>query len=244
MMLARSLFKPHKQAPQCASVLGLVLAFCMLTSLCASASSVLAQSSDLLPSVSVVSPKLSTKDSLENKQKIQIITSKPEWKDLTQDQKLSLKPLADNWVYLGDAQKRKWLAISVNFQALAPVEQAKLHSRMNDWVSLSQQQRSQARLSFAQSKQLSQSHKAASWQAYQALSQDEKLKLGLTEKHKQIPGTGPSKPSERQKLALAPVKPQNQRPASSVVAASLVVDRNTLLPHALVLAEPSAPQKN
>ena len=236
-------FKIQSPSRNCVSLMALSLVFCILFSLSASASSVLAQGAYPSPLSAVASPAAPRKDSEHNKTKTQFISSKPDWTDLTAQQRLSLKPLADNWNYLEDIQKRKWIALSVNFQTLAPVEQEKLHSRMKDWVSLSQQQRTQARLSYAQSKQIAQSHKAATWQAYQALSQEEKTKLALTEKHKSAPGSATTKSSPRQKLALAPAKLQMQKPVASVVA-NLVVDRNTLLPHALVPTDSSAAQKH
>ena len=72
---------------------------------------------------------------------------------------------------LSEAQKRKWLALSAELPASMPrAEQAKLHSRMTEWAALSPQQRTQARLNFAETKQLSPDDKKAKWEAYQALS--------------------------------------------------------------------------
>ncbi|MFM6991176.1 MAG: DUF3106 domain-containing protein [Rhodoferax sp.] len=92
--------------------------------------------------------------------------AKPLWKDLTPAQQQSLKPLAANWSGINEGQKRKWIALSKNFPAKSPAEQAKLHSRMTEWVSLSQQQRTQARLNFAETKTLSPSEKTAQWNAF------------------------------------------------------------------------------
>ena len=52
---------------------------------------------------------------------------------------------------------------------MSGAEQAKLHSRMTEWAALSPQQRTQARLNFAETKQLSPDDKKAKWEAYQAL---------------------------------------------------------------------------
>lgn len=56
---------------------------------------------------------------------------------------------------MSEAQKHKWLEISRNYSALSPEGQATLKSRMNDWASLSPQQRAQARLNFGKTKELS-----------------------------------------------------------------------------------------
>ena len=93
-------------------------------------------------------------------------------------QQQALRPLARNWHELSEDHKRKWLEISKNYHALHPDEQAKLHSRMSEWVTLSQQQRTQARLNFGETKKLSPQEKAAKWEAYQALSAEEKTQAG------------------------------------------------------------------
>ena len=82
---------------------------------------------------------------------------------------------------MSEPQKRKWLEISKNYSALTPQGQATLNSRMNEWVALSPQQRAQARLNFGKTKELSRQltpeEKKAKWEAYQALSPEEKQKL-------------------------------------------------------------------
>jgi hypothetical protein len=164
-----------------------------------------------------------------------IDATKPEWSELTSTQKIALLPLRDNWRYLGDTSKRKWIALSNNFQSMAPAEQVKLHARMNDWVALSQQQRMEARLNFAQSKLLPQSHKSATWEAYQALSPEEKKRLAHAEKEKKSSTSAGLKSSQKPKLMRAPVKILARQPQPAVVSAKLILDRHTLLlrPHDL-----------
>jgi hypothetical protein len=163
--------------------------------------------------------------------------TKPEWNELTASQKLALQPLSENWRYLGDASKRKWIALSVNFNSLAPAEQLKLHARMNDWVALSQQERTQARLNFAKSKQVPQSHKSASWEAYQALSQEEKAKLAKLEKDKKSVPRVALKNNQQPKLGTAPVKILAVKPISALASSNLRLDRHTLLLRAQELEE-------
>ena len=103
------------------------------------------------------------------------------WTELTPAQQQSLKPLATSWNTISEAQKRKWVEISKNYATLSPADQDTLHGRMNEWASLSAQQRAQARLNFAKtkelSKQLTPDEKKAKWQTYQALSAEEKTRL-------------------------------------------------------------------
>lgn len=103
--------------------------------------------------------------------------ARPTWRELSPAQQQALTPLATHWDRLSEERKRKWLVISKNFSSLSPAEQVKLHRRMNEWIALSQQQRIQARQNFSEIKKLSPEQKAAEWEAYQALSAEERRKL-------------------------------------------------------------------
>ncbi len=103
--------------------------------------------------------------------------SKPAWQDLSPAQQQALRPLASHWDRLSEGRKRKWLVISKNYASLPPGEQLKLHQRMSEWTTLSQQQRNQARQNFTEIKKLAPEQKASEWEAYQALSPEEKRKL-------------------------------------------------------------------
>lgn len=156
--------------------------------------------------------------------------TKPLWRELTPAQQQALAPLAGTWDTISEAQKRKWIALSKNFPMMSGAEQAKLHSRMSDWVALSPQQRTQARLNFGQTQQLAPSDKKAQWEAYQALSPEEKRKLAA--KAPKAPAAAAAvKPMAPEKLAGVPKarhKPQNK--TARIAAAPNQVDHNTLLP--------------
>lgn len=169
--------------------------------------------------------------------------SKPTWQELTAVQQASLKPLAANWSGIGEGQKRKWLALSKNYASLPAPEQAKLHSRMTEWASLSQQQRTQARLNFAETKILSPTEKTANWQAYQALSPEDRQKLAADATPKPAGAAAAVKPVAPQKLAAVPVTRQDTKHAAESATRSQAVDRNTLLPRLSPATEP-AERKN
>ena len=65
-----------------------------------------------------------------------------------------------------------------------------LHSRMSEWAALSNQQRAQARLNFADVKRLPADERKAKWEAYQALSEEEKRELAASA-HGATPGAAP-----------------------------------------------------
>jgi len=164
-------------------------------------------------------------------------TPKSSWKDLTATQQQALKPLAEHWAGLGLERRRKWLEISKNYPSWPPAEQAKLHSRMREWVLLSQKQRDQARLNFAETKNLSPKEKAAEWEAYQSLSPEAKKKLALAAKPASRPaGVAFIKSPTPDRLANFPVTPHTPIQGARLAAAKQPVQQNTLLP------QPEAPE--
>jgi hypothetical protein len=159
--------------------------------------------------------------------------SSPTWAELTPPQQQSLAPLAGTWRVLSEAHKRKWLALSQNYPTMPPGEQARLHSRMAEWAALSPQQRTLARLNFAESQKLNTDDKRAKWEAYQNLSPEEKrtLAAGAAAAKPAPPPTAVAvQPVPQQKLARIPKpkKPENATAKIAVVPGQ--VDNNTLLP--------------
>ena len=132
-----------------------------------------------------------------------------DWSQLTAQQQQTLAPLAATWnTSMSEPQKRKWLEISKNYGSLAPQAQATLNSRMKEWVAMSPQERAQARLNFGKlneiARQLTPEEKKAQWEAYQALTPDEKQKLAATASPKPAGAATAVKPVAPQKLATVP----------------------------------------
>lgn len=154
-----------------------------------------------------------------------VAVSKPAWAELSPMQQQALAPLASGWnTNISEPQKRKWLEISKNYPSLTPEGKTNLHSRMNEWVTLSPQQRAQARLNFAKtkelSKQLTPEEKKATWQTYQALSPEEKQKLAAKASPKPAGAATAVKPVAPQKLAPVPPHPAKaaSKPGSKISA--------------------------
>lgn len=168
----------------------------------------------------------------------------PLWRELSAGQQQALAPLAAHWDTMGEPHKRKWIALSANFPKMSGEEQAKLHSRMTEWVSLSPQQRTLARLNYGATQKLSPGDKKAKWEAYQALPPEEKKRLAA--RAARAPGTAAAlKPVPAEKLAVVPKL--QQRPASKaprIAAAPNQVDHRTLLPQPVQpqVQSPSQPQ--
>ena len=136
------------------------------------------------------------------------VQSGPGWETLTTAQKLALYPLAERWALISEAQKRRWLSLATNFSALPPEEQAKFHDRMTDWTSLSAQQRNQARLNYAVTNRLARDDIREQWEAYQALSDDEKRALAARAAPKPKGAATALRPVSPKKLAQVPAATQ------------------------------------
>lgn len=130
--------------------------------------------------------------------------SKPAWKELSPVQRQALQPLESHWDRLTEERKRKWLVISKNYPTLSPTEQLKMHRRMSEWITLSQQQRMQARQNYTEIKKLTPEQKATEWEAYQALSPEEKRKLATQAPARKPAGLAAGKPGASPKLTAVP----------------------------------------
>ena len=171
-------------------------------------------------------------------------TSKPAWQDLTPAQQQALKPLAANWGALGESHKRKWIALSHNYPSLAPAEQAKMHSRMAEWATLSPEQRSAARLNFSEAKAMTADEKSANWRAYQALSPEEKQKLAAKAPPKPAGASAVVSPVPAQKLATVPVTRQHAAPAAKPASPMPPKEQAAAPTASTAAAESPSAQKN
>jgi hypothetical protein len=157
--------------------------------------------------------------------------------DLAESQQQALAPLAQLWPTMTEPHKRKWLAVSQNFGQLTADEQATVQGRMREWAALSPQQRTAARLNYADAKQLLQEDKKAKWEAYQALSPEAKQKLAA-QQNQPIQGAAPAvKPVSAAKLTTSPVASANKalpRIATDQVAPA------TLLPTPVTSTAPAS----
>ena len=167
------------------------------------------------------------------------VISVPNWQGLAPQQRESLQPLAANWDSMSDPHKRKWLALAQNYEQMGPPEREKLHGRMAEWAALTPKAREQARLNFAETKKkIPASERAANWEAYQALSPEEKQELASKAKKKPGGAALAVKPVPKDKLASVPVTRRTPEEAKARQSAKRAIDRNTLLP---VPQRPAAP---
>ena len=171
----------------------------------------------------------------------------PAWGELTTPQKEALYPLANRWSVLSEVQKRHWLKLAAGFHALTPLEQEKMLARLTDWASLSAQQRSQARLNYATANTLSVDSKRAKWEAYQALSEQERQRLAAKAAARPAGAAPAIRPSPK-KLAQVPAAinapattanpPKIPKPSDAHVPQALPVPTPALTPASTPTAAP------
>jgi hypothetical protein len=155
----------------------------------------------------------------------------PNWSDLTATQKQSLQPLANAWNGLSDGHRRKWIALAKNYPTLAPAEQATLHSRMAEWAALKPRERERARLNFVETKKLPVPDRASNWEAYKALSPEERQKLAEGAAVKRAGAAATVKPVSPEKLTVVPVTRNTPQPLRELeMSKQQGIDRKTLLP--------------
>jgi len=99
------------------------------------------------------------------------------WSALKPAQQTALKPLEREWSGIDPRSKQKWLEMSTRFPKLTPPEQARIQDRMTEWAKLTPGERTEARMHFQEAKQLPTEDRRARWEAYQALSPEQKQQL-------------------------------------------------------------------
>ena len=102
---------------------------------------------------------------------------KPLWRELSRGQQAALSPLKPEWDQMEGMRKRRWLELSSRFASMSPAEQQRVHDRMREWMRLTPEQRNLARENFNKTRRLDPGRKAASWESYKQLSEEEKRKL-------------------------------------------------------------------
>lgn len=115
-------------------------------------------------------------------------TDKLAWNQLNPLQQTVLAPLESDWETLGNDRKTKWLRVANRYPYMTPPEQERLQGRMADWAKLPQKDRRVARDNYLSSLQIPAEQKAAAWEAYQQLSEEEKQKLAQQELNKRKSG--------------------------------------------------------
>lgn len=141
----------------------------------------------------------------------------PRWNELSAAQKIALTPLERGWSSLNAPQKRKWIDIAARLPHLSPEARTRLQTRMVEWAAMTPLQRTQTRLQFKEAEQLAPKERRAQWEAYQALSADQKRQLAGRNTVAAAAASAP-RAAERSARAEAPQQKSNIVPNPSLAA--------------------------
>lgn len=150
--------------------------------------------------------------------------TQPNWSQLTPEQRIVLKPLADDWSAMGEFRRKKWLGIAQRYSAMSADEKSRVDQRMKDWANLSPEQRRQARANYKSLKQVAPDQKEdikRKWDEYTQLPAEERAQLKADAVRKPVikpTEPAPLTPPLKQKIApTSPLLPPTPVPAPGVV---------------------------
>jgi hypothetical protein len=154
----------------------------------------------------------------------------PHWQELTDEQRLVLRPLAATWSSLASAHKSKWISMAQGVRSRPAAEQQKMQERMAAWAALTPVERERARLNFAETKKLNPVDRAAEWAAYQELSTEEKKRLAAKSPPNPVNASVALSPVPNDKLTSVPVTRRTGLQPDTASVTKPQIDPNTLLP--------------
>jgi len=101
----------------------------------------------------------------------------PAWETLTPAQKQVLAPLQRDWSSLDPSRREKWIEVAARYPTMSEDKRRRLQERMATWARMTPAERASARLQYQEIRQLPPEERQARWQAYQALSEEERRAL-------------------------------------------------------------------
>lgn len=106
----------------------------------------------------------------------------PRWASLSQAQRQALEPLQKDWSGIEASRKVKWLEVAARMPSMTPEERDRVRQRMVEWSRLSPAERGRARFNFQEARSMPPEDRQARWEAYQALSDEERRALAAQAK--------------------------------------------------------------
>jgi len=134
----------------------------------------------------------------------------PAFSTLTPYQAEVLRPLQPVWDELGEVRKRKWIEIANRLPTLTDDEKSRVIQRMQEWASLSPEQRRQARDNFSGAMNRTSAERQAQWEEYQKLSPEarqaliDRAQAELRQKREAAAGSGPVGAAATTRPAMRP----------------------------------------
>ncbi len=142
--------------------------------------------------------------------------SSAQWAALTPAQRQALAPLERDWPQIDSQRKAKWLEVAARFPTMPSEERSRLQERMTDWSRMSPVERSRARLQFQETRQLQPVDRQAQWQAYQALSEEQRQSLAQRAKPVSKPAAKTNTDTGKRNLVQPTAAPQTRAASPTV----------------------------
>ncbi len=101
----------------------------------------------------------------------------PAWASLTPAQQQALAPLQREWPAIDGTRKQKWLEVAAKFPRMPADERQRVQARMAEWARMTPTERAGARMQYQEAKRVPAEERQAKWQAYQALTPEERSSL-------------------------------------------------------------------
>lgn len=139
-----------------------------------------------------------------------VTAEKPRWSELNAAQQKALGPLESTWDELGPVRKQKWLDIANRFASMKPAEQQRVLDRMREWTRLTPEERKAVRENYARAQKNLGGQKAAQWEKYQSLPEEEKRKLADAAAGKRQQIAKPPTPAQSAIKTPQPIKAHGQ----------------------------------
>lgn len=100
--------------------------------------------------------------------------AQPLWSQLKEPQRQVLAPFADQWNALPLVEKRAWVTLADRFPRLSEHEKQIAEERIAEWAQLTPEQRRTARQNYRLAKSLPREERAAQWEQYQTLTDEQR----------------------------------------------------------------------
>lgn len=144
--------------------------------------------------------------------------SGPPWRALTPGQQAALAPLMTEWPSIDAARKEKWLDVAARMPSMGATERTRIQQRMAEWVRLSPAERGRVRIQYQEARKVAPGSREQQWQAYQALSEDERRALAEKAAASRKPAATPPRPA----TATAATRPQSPAGATAEAKRNVV----------------------
>jgi hypothetical protein len=161
----------------------------------------------------------------------------PMWSSLSARQRTVLAPLEDDWANITAYQKNQWIELAARYPSLNKQEQARIRERMADWARLSATERGRARLNFqTATQQQPAADRQARWEAYQALSPEERERL-----RERAARNTAAAPRPQPAAVAASRDPSATRAPANVTISRTSANKSNIVPNPLHATRPPKP---